>query len=155
MEEKELNQVQPAPLTPEQTTPITPETMNAAQLALRINSEHHPARHMWSDTQFEIIKKYIQAYEQTLNPDEEIGICLTQFGQSTIMQVTEITYERSVTLIFSGLINGEPSILIQHISQLNFLLTKIKKKVEEPPKPRRPIGFVTHDYDEDENNIKN
>jgi len=117
-------------------------------LPLTQNYENLPIRHMWSDTQFDIIKKYIQAYEQTLNPDEELGVCLTQFGQTVMMQVTEITYEKSVTLVFRGLVNGVDSVLIQHISQLNFLLTKIKKQIEEPPKPRRPIGFATYEHDE-------
>ena len=28
-----------------------------------------PAQHMWADEQFEILKKYIQAFEKSLDPE--------------------------------------------------------------------------------------
>lgn len=98
-----------------------------------------PTQHMFSDTQFEIIKKYIQDFESTLDREHAVGVMLTNFGQSILMQVEEITYEKSVVLVFKGLVNGQRSTLIQHINQLNFLLTSvpIKKEVE-----KRPIGFT-------------
>lgn len=97
-----------------------------------------PTQHMWSDTQFEIIKKYIQEFERKLDTEHEAGLLLTSFGQSVLMQVTHITYEKSVLMIFKGYVNGNEATLIQHINQLNFLLTAIKK---EPEKKRVPIGF--------------
>lgn len=97
-----------------------------------------PTQHMFSDTQFEIIKKYIQEYENTLDKEHAVGVMLTNFGQSIIMQVEEITYEISVVLVFKGLVNGQKSTLIQHINQLNFLLTSVP--IEED-KPKRKIGF--------------
>lgn len=97
-----------------------------------------PMQHMWSDTQFEIIKEYIQDFESKLDKEHEVGIWLTSFGQSMLMQVTHITYEKSVLMIFKGFVNGSEATLIQHINQLNFLLTVIKK---EPEKKRVPIGF--------------
>lgn len=97
-----------------------------------------PMHHMWSDTQFEIIKDYIQEFEKNLDAEHEVGLWLTSFGQSMMMQVTNITYEKSVLMIFKGFVNGNEATLIQHINQLNFLLTAIKK---EPEKKRVPIGF--------------
>lgn len=101
-----------------------------------------PTQHMFSDTQFEIIKKYIQEFEKTLDKEHTVGVMLTNFGQSILMQVEEITYEKSVVLVFKGLVNGQKSTLIQHINQLNFLLTSvlIEKEVE-----KRPIGFSAPD----------
>lgn len=64
---------------------------------------------------------------------------MTNFGQSIIMQVAEVTYEEPVLLIFKGYINGKMSVLIQHMNQLNFLLTSLDR-IDE--KPKRPIGFV-------------
>ena len=55
------------------------------------------------------------------------------------MQVEEITYEKSVVLVFKGWVNGQKSTLIQHINQLNFLLTYIP--IEKQVK-KRPIGFT-------------
>ena len=98
-----------------------------------------PNWYMWSDTQFELIKKYIEEFEDSLDTEHEVGVMLTNFGQSVLMQVTEIGYEKSVMLVFKGYVNGKPSTLIQHISQLNFLLTSMDRK--EPEKPKRKIGF--------------
>ena len=89
-----------------------------------------PIAYSYSDTQFEILKKYIRDFEETLDADHEIGLLLTNFGQSIIMQVTEISYEESVLMIFKGYVNGKMSTLVQHVSQLNFLLTSIEKEAE-------------------------
>lgn len=104
-----------------------------------------PNWYMWSDTQFELIKKYIEEFEDSLDTEHEVGVMLTNFGQSVLMQVTEIGYEKSVMLVFKGYVNGKPSTLIQHISQLNFLLTSMDRK--EPEKPKRKIGFRMPDED--------
>lgn len=101
-----------------------------------------PNWYMWSDTQFELIKQYIEDFEESLDTEHEVGIMLTNFGQSVLMQVTEIGYEKSVMLVFKGKVDGRPATLIQHISQLNFLLTSVDIK---PDKPKQKIGFRTPD----------
>lgn len=93
----------------------------------------------YSDTQFEILCKHIKEFEKNLDSEHEVGILLTNFGQSITMQVTEIGYEESVLMIFKGYVNGKMSTLIQHVSQLNFMLTSLPK---EPSRPKRTIGFV-------------
>lgn len=103
-----------------------------------INNEL-PTNYMFSDAQFEIIKKYIQEFEEKLDKEHNVGVMLTNFGQSVLMEVNEITYERSVVLIFKGWVNGHYSTLIQHINQLNFLLTAVPT---EENKPKRKIGFT-------------
>ena len=100
-----------------------------------------PHNHMWSDTQFELIKKHIVEFESDLDEDHEVGLMLTHFGQSIIMQVTSIGYEKSVLMVFKGFVDNKPATLIQHISQLNFLLMSVPKA--EPDKPKRKIGFCT------------
>lgn len=97
-----------------------------------------PAQHMWADEQFDILKRYIQEFESTLDIDHEVGIMMTNFGQSVLMQVTQITYENPVLMVFKGFVNGREATLIQHINQLNFMLTSVKK---EPNRPKRQIGF--------------
>ena len=54
------------------------------------------------------------------------------------MNVTKIGYEKSVLMVFRGYVNGKEATLIQHINQLNFLLTSVDK---EPDRPKRRIGF--------------
>lgn len=97
-----------------------------------------PMAYSYSDTQFEILSKHIKAFEKTLDSEHEVGLILTNFGQTITMQVTEISYEESVLMIFKGYVNGRMSTLIQHVSQLNFLLTSVEK---EPDRPKRTIGF--------------
>lgn len=104
-----------------------------------------PIAYSYSDTQFEIIKRYILEYQSSLDPEHDVGILLTHFGQSLLMEVTEIGYEQSVLMVFRGYVNGRFSTLIQHVSQLNFLLTSIPK---EPDKPKRKIGFISDPAEE-------
>lgn len=105
-----------------------------------------PVAFSYSDTQFEILKRYIQAFEASLDQDHEVGIMLTNFGQSITMNVTEIGYEESVILIFKGYVNGNFATLIQHVSQLNFLLTSVPR---EPDVPKRKIGFSAPQAEEE------
>ena len=104
-----------------------------------LDFEPLPIAYSYSDTQFEILQKYIEEYQASLDDEHEVGLLLTNFGQSILMQVCEVSYEHSVLLIFKGYVNGKYSTLIQHINQLNFLITSVEK---EPDRPKRKIGFV-------------
>ncbi len=101
-----------------------------------------PIAYSYSDTQFEIIKKYVLDFQKSLDPEHDIGLLLTNFGSSVLMEVNYIGYEESVLMIFKGFVNGVESTLIQHVSQLNFLLTTVPKN---PDKPKRKIGFSDHE----------
>lgn len=98
-----------------------------------------PTYHMYSDTQFNIIKKYIQDFESALDEEHEVGMMLTNFGQSVLMRVTQIGYEKSVMMVYKGFVNGNEATLLQHINQLSFMLTSIPKDNE---KPKCSIGFI-------------
>lgn len=104
-----------------------------------------PNWYMWSDTQFEIIKRYVEDFEASLDQEHEVGLMLTNFGQSILMQVTEIGYEKSVLMVFKGIVNGDPATLIQHINQLSFMLTAVPRP--EPEKPKAKIGFRVREED--------
>ena len=104
-----------------------------------------PHWYMWSDTQFEIIKKYVEDFEASLDQEHEVGLMLTNFGQSILMQVAEIGYEKSVLMVFKGIVNGNPATLIQHINQLSFMLTAVPRP--EPEKPKAKIGFIISEED--------
>jgi len=95
----------------------------------------------FADTQFEIIKKYVIDFQKSLDAEHDIGLLLTNFGSTMLMEVTSIGYERSVLLVFKGCVNGRDSTLIQHISQINFLLTSVSKA---PDTPKRKIGFTVN-----------
>lgn len=104
-----------------------------------------PIAYSYSDTQFELLKEQIEEFESTLDSEHEVGIWLTNFGQSVLMQVTEVSYRMPVLMIFKGYVNGIESTLVQHVNQLSFLITSVKK---EPDRPKRKIGFVS-DPDEE------
>ena len=105
-----------------------------------------PSKYMWSDTQFELIKKYVEEFESSLDIEHEVGLFLTNFGQSVLMRVTQIRYEESVMLVFNGYVEGKPATLIQHIHQLNFLLTSVDRT--DLDQPKRKIGFILPENDD-------
>lgn len=106
-----------------------------------ILSRPAPEDLVYAKTQFKIIKKYILDFQASLDPEHDVGILLTSFGQSVLMEVTEIGYENPVLMIFRGYVNGRMSTLIQHVNQLNFLLTSVSKA---PSQPKRAIGFTAN-----------
>lgn len=112
---------------------------NAVERVNSMDIEPIPLAYSYSDTQFEILCKYIKEFEAGLDSEHEVGLLLTNFGQAVTMHVTEIGYEKSVLMIFKGYVNGKMSTLIQHIGQLNFLLTSVPK---ESDRPKNSIGFV-------------
>ena len=101
-----------------------------------------PLKHVWADEQLEIIKEYVESFEATLDNQHEVGVMLTNFGQSVLMQVTSITCRNPVLLIFKGYVNGKEATLIQHVNQLSFMLTTVEKEIE---RPKRKIGFFIDD----------
>ena len=98
-----------------------------------------------ADWKYEKIKEQIEEFQAGLSDDVDVCVALASFGTSMIMQVTDIGYQNPDMLYFYGYINGNQTQLIQHISQLNFVLMAIKK--EEPNRPPRRIGFVFNDED--------
>lgn len=94
----------------------------------------------FADTQHEIIMKTIAEFEKSLDEEHEVAIQLASFGQSITMHVIEIGYSNPSLMHFYGFVNGSKAELIQHISQLNFLLLSAPKLDSE--KPARRIGFV-------------
>ncbi len=91
-----------------------------------------------ADYQYEVIKKQIKEFESSLDDKHEVAIRLASFGQSLLMAVHEICYANPSLIIFYGIVQEQESILIQHISQLNFLLTSVERVSN---KPKRQIGF--------------
>lgn len=99
-----------------------------------------------ADWKHEKIMEQIHEFESTLDSDHELAIQLASFGSSVTMVVTEIGYQNPDMLYFYGFVNGKDSQLIQHMSQLNFLLTSVEK--EDKTKPARRIGFIISNDEE-------
>ena len=83
----------------------------------------------------------IVKYQASLPDTEDVIMMLVQFGHTYTIRVTNIGYSGYTLVCFHGEdIDGKPLELIQHISQLNFLL-QVQPK-EKPEVPKREIGFV-------------
>lgn len=93
-----------------------------------------------ADYAYKVIMERIKEFEDTLDDDHEIAVKLASFGQNITMSVTEIRYSNPTTLIFSGYVGKQKAKLIQHMSQLNFLLLSVEK--EDPKKPALRLGFA-------------
>ena len=94
-----------------------------------------------ADYTYEIIMDEIKQFEESLDDDHEVALRLTSFGQSILMSVTDIRYANPSTLIFDGLVDGQSATLVQHVSQLSFLLWAVRKTEPEKPAKRIAIGF--------------
>ena len=115
--------------------------------ALQTSEPYVPSFHMKSlmrdhsmaDYAHEVILKRIKEFQDELDDEHEVALQLASFGQSITLAVTAIGYSNPSTLVFYGYVNGRPATLIQHMSQLNFLLLSVQK--QDPGKPPRRIGF--------------
>ena len=98
-----------------------------------------PRDYYQADWKYEKIMEEIRDFEQQLDEEHEIALHLASFGSTITMAVEEISCQNPDMLYFYGYINGNYAQLIQHTSQLNFLLTSVKR--EDTTKPARRIGF--------------
>ena len=80
----------------------------------------------------------IISYQNNLPETEDVAMSVVKFNESIKLLVDSIGYN---LIRFGGKDNlGKPMELIQHVSQLNFLLMVVPKP--EPNAPKRTIGFV-------------
>lgn len=83
----------------------------------------------------------IRAYQRSLPDKDDVALQLVSFGINTTIFVERIGYIGSSLVVFGGKDNsGNPLELIQHISQLSFLMMVSPKPSVEAPKRR--IGFA-------------
>lgn len=99
----------------------------------------HPDSLYFASTKYEHLIQEISEFESSLDENSEVVLQLASFGTNITMNVTDIGYQNPDILLFYGYVNGKKSELIQHISQLNFMLSSDEKK--DKTKPPRRIGF--------------
>lgn len=102
-----------------------------------------PRNYQLADYQYEVLGETIADFESNLDDNTEVALQLAAFGQSIVMQVTRIGYSNPSLIHFYGYVNGMKSELVQHVSQLSFLLTTAPKM--DPEKPAKRIGFITEE----------
>lgn len=80
----------------------------------------------------------VDLFQKTLGDLEEIGLQLANFGIAAQIHIRSIGYQNPNLIEFSGVnADGHEVTLVQHISQLNFLLIAVKPLEEKPYR----IGF--------------
>lgn len=116
---------------------------NLSNVMANFNATKERNYHL-ADYQYEIITEAILEFQNDLNDDQDVALFLASFGQSVVMQVTCIGYSNPSLIHFHGFVNGRESELIQHVSQLSFLLTSTPK--DDPERePIRIKGFISED----------
>lgn len=87
-----------------------------------------------------LLHSQILDYQNSLPETDDVALKVVQFNQSTTIIVDDIGYIGYNLVCFYGKdSSGKPLELIQHIHQLNFLLTVCPKPT--PDEPKRKIGF--------------
>ena len=87
----------------------------------------------------EALRQYVADFQASLDEEHEVGAKLVSFGHSITFHVQQLGFTKPNIVTFVGLMeSGERVQLIQHVSQLSFLLVAVKKLGERPTK----IGFV-------------
>lgn len=105
-----------------------------------------PRDYNMADWKFEKLIEQIKTFEDQLDDNHEIALKLASFGSSVVMYVMTIGYQNPDMLYFYGFVEDQPAQLIQHMSQLNFLITSVEKADKD--KPARRIGFALPTLDE-------
>lgn len=89
---------------------------------------------------YERLTEAIRRFDAELDNDHEVGLKLVTFGQSITFHVTSLGYHNPGLIMFYGTMdNGQPVELVQHISQISFLMTSVKR--DNPTEPKKPFGF--------------
>ncbi len=80
----------------------------------------------------------VDAFEKNLPENAEIGLRLANFGEAAQIHIRAVSFENPYLIKFHGLNHEQQEVmLIQHVSQLNFMLSAISPVEEEPFR----IGF--------------
>ena len=86
----------------------------------------------------------IRAFEDSLDDSHEVGVKLVPFGSGIVIHVARIGFHQpSLVILVGSLEDGSPVKVVQHLSQLNFLLVRAARLHPEEPKER--IGFRLED----------
>lgn len=86
------------------------------------------------------IIEMINNFENELDEDHEVGARLVNFGQTIQFHIEDIGYYNPSLIVFHGTLSDGSSVqLIQHVTQISFLLVALPKLKKD--EPARRIGF--------------
>lgn len=97
--------------------------------------------------------QYVYDFDSALDENHETAMKLVNFGQAITVRVNAIGYSNPNLISFFGTLEDEsPVHLVQHISQISFLMVAVKRR--DCQKPKRPIGFIEPPDDTLPDNVK-
>ncbi len=83
----------------------------------------------------------INQFDDGLNDELEVGLKLVSFGQTITFHVSGIGFYNPSLVVFAGLTDdGNRVELVQHVSQISFVLIALPKL--KPEQPKNKIGFI-------------
>jgi hypothetical protein len=89
---------------------------------------------------YERLQFWIEDFDKSLDNEHEVGVKLVSFGQTVVFRVEKIGYHDPSLIVFHGQSEDDnPVTLVQHVSQISFLLTSLKRA--NPTEPKVPFGF--------------
>jgi len=107
---------------------------------ISLPSVMEPRDYTMADWQYEILCEQIKEFQDSLDCEHELALMLTNFGQAITLVVTNIEYQNPSLIYYYGYVNDQYCQLIQHVSQISFLMMAMPKP--DPNVPARRIGFV-------------
>ena len=89
---------------------------------------------------YKAIREYFEQFEAELAADQEIAIRLASFGSEVDFRPEKIGFTLPSLITFFGVTDvGERIQLVQHVSQLSYMLRAVKKLHDQPTR----IAFFT------------
>ena len=84
--------------------------------------------------------RYVVEFENELDNSKEVGVRLVSFGQTVEFHVENVGYYNPSLISFIGKTeDGNPIQLVQHVSQISFLLMAVPR--QNPERPRQEFGY--------------
>ena len=120
--------------------PSFPDINGIMEETMRLKAERENQLAGRYDAQdiFDHLMGRVKAFQAGLSDVEEIGIKLANFGEAAQIHIRSITFKNPNLIEFHGVNADDHEVtLVQHISQLNFLLVAVKPIEDEPYR----IGF--------------
>ncbi|MGG1663115.1 DUF6173 family protein [Brevibacillus sp. NRS-1366] len=125
--------------------PTSPNTLKTKELPV---FEVQADQNLASEFHKRLIEM-IAEFEIGLDEHHEVGMRLVSFGQNVTLRVEGIGYCNPSLIRFFGTAEGGASMeLIQHVTQISFLLMAVKKA--DPANPPKRIGFKTEEEQEED-----
>lgn len=88
---------------------------------------------------FDHLTRRVQSFQDRITADHEVAVQLANFGIAATLHIRSISCVNPNLIEFHGVLpEGQPATLVQHISQLNFLLAEVPPVKDEEP---YRIGF--------------